>query len=51
MTTLRDYLNDLIVDVEERLRSYTDVDMYLSEDEKQGLLDEYIEKIKQRMIG
>lgn len=53
MTTLRDYLNDLIVETQERLQSYADKDRYpeLSNDEREELLDEYIENIKKRMIG
>lgn len=40
MTTLRDILNDLIVDTGEK------VDAVVDEDQKEDLLDEYMDKIK-----
>jgi len=53
MTNLRDILNDLIIDTEERMKSYADNEAYpkFTEDEKTDLLDEYIERIKERLIG
>lgn len=53
MTTLRDLLNDLIYETEERIQTLVDKGMpaTLMPEEKQELVDRYIDGIKRRIIG
>lgn len=54
MTTVRDYLNDLIAEViekaNENLMRGSDP-AWISEDQKEDLLEEYTGIIKERLIG
>lgn len=48
MTTIRDLLNDLIEEVQDKTPM---LQQKLTEEERENLLDEYIETIKERLIG
>jgi hypothetical protein len=48
MTTLRDLLNDLIIEVADEA---SDGGSTISEDKKEELLDEYIERVQKMLIG
>lgn len=48
MTTVRDLLNDLVFEIEERGRMGNDSEGY--DDEKERILDEYTDRIKDKII-
>ena len=53
MLTIRDLLNDLLIDAEERIITFVDKDQapHLTDDDKEELLDEYTDIIKERIVG
>lgn len=53
MTTLYDFLLDMVTETEERLQAYADKDQYpmLSDDEKSDIVENWLEQIKVRLIG
>ncbi len=53
MTTLKDYLNDLVVEAIKKKEEHemAEEELMTWEEAKEDLLDEYIDIIKERIIG